>query len=316
MVERGQETMVAAPESSRREERAKRILDVATTLILRWGYAKTTLNDIASEAGVGKGTLYLHWKSREELFEALITREKIEMAEEIRVQMEQDPQGATLHGILKYSALALLKRPLLKALLLRDTDMLGKLAHDEKGTAAYMEQISGFVTYLQLLREQGLVRTDLSLQLQVYTFSAIFTGFFLVARFLPAEFLLSDELLAEMMAETARRTLEPGGPSSSNAFQAASQAFSDFMDRAVANAQEQSDHTQEFTAHLSTKRGPGRVRGRKGGRPKKLQTDERITLAQRLYTDTDKSIEEICATLGISRASLYRYMKERPERES
>src|SRR5947209_15600406 len=118
-------------EVSRREARAQRILDAAAALILRWGYSKTTLDDVARQAGVAKGTLYLHWNTREELFAALIQREKLALAEDFKQRIAADPEGATLHGLLKHSALALLERPLLKAVLLRDMDVLGKLAHSE-----------------------------------------------------------------------------------------------------------------------------------------------------------------------------------------
>ena len=53
-----------------------------------------------------------------------------------------------------------------------------------------------------------------------------------------------------------------------------------------------------------------RARGRTGGRPRKLKTNSKVALARRLFADKNNSIEEICSTLGISRASLYRYVKE------
>jgi DNA invertase Pin-like site-specific DNA recombinase len=54
-----------------------------------------------------------------------------------------------------------------------------------------------------------------------------------------------------------------------------------------------------------------RARGRKGGRPKAkaLNTPKKITLAQSLYNDKNNTIDEICKTLNISRATLYRYIK-------
>ena len=54
-----------------------------------------------------------------------------------------------------------------------------------------------------------------------------------------------------------------------------------------------------------------RARGRKGGRPKAkaLNTPKEITLAQSLYNDKNNTIDEICKTLNISRATLYRYIK-------
>jgi DNA invertase Pin-like site-specific DNA recombinase len=53
-----------------------------------------------------------------------------------------------------------------------------------------------------------------------------------------------------------------------------------------------------------------RARGRVGGRPRKLKTNGKVALARSLFADKSHSIEEICTTLGISRATLYRYVKE------
>ena len=48
-----------------------------------------------------------------------------------------------------------------------------------------------------------------------------------------------------------------------------------------------------------------RARGRKGGRPKSL-TGKKTAMAQALYNDKNNTIDEICKTLNISRATLYR----------
>ena len=239
MVNQSQGASIRQREVSRRQARAQRILDAAAALILRWGYNKTTLDDISRQAGVAKGTIYLHWKTREELFAALTKREKLEMAEDLKQRIEHDPEGATLRGILKNSALALMKRPLLKALFLRDMEVIGKLAHSEHSSAASAERLAGFKTYLELLREHDLVRTDLSLRAQVYMFSAIFAGFFLVAPLVPDEFTLSDEELAELMAETVHCTLESGRSVPSDDLQTVSHAFMQYLNRAIAVAQEQ-----------------------------------------------------------------------------
>src|SRR5690349_5864556 len=54
-----------------------------------------------------------------------------------------------------------------------------------------------------------------------------------------------------------------------------------------------------------------RARGRLGGRSRAaaLNTPKKIALAQSLYNDTNNTIEDICKTLHISRATLYRYVK-------
>jgi len=53
-----------------------------------------------------------------------------------------------------------------------------------------------------------------------------------------------------------------------------------------------------------------KVRGRVGGRPRKLKTNGKVALARQMFADQSHSIPEICAALGISRATLYRYVKE------
>ena len=54
-----------------------------------------------------------------------------------------------------------------------------------------------------------------------------------------------------------------------------------------------------------------RARGRMGGRPKasSLNTDKKVTLVQALYEDKNNSITDICTTVGVSRSTLYRYLK-------
>lgn len=51
-----------------------------------------------------------------------------------------------------------------------------------------------------------------------------------------------------------------------------------------------------------------RARGRKGGRPKKLSTDK-AKLAIQLYKGKQHSIKQICELVGVSKPTLYKYLK-------
>src|SRR5918996_880441 len=69
----------------------------------------------------------------------------------------------------------------------------------------------------------------------------------------------------------------------------------------------------EFERDLIRKRtqaglAAARARGRVGGRPKALTDPKKIELAQALYADGRHDVATICRTLGISRATLYRYV--------
>jgi DNA invertase Pin-like site-specific DNA recombinase len=55
-----------------------------------------------------------------------------------------------------------------------------------------------------------------------------------------------------------------------------------------------------------------RARGRLGGLPRKLAAATQLELARTLYDGGQTDIATICQTLGISRATLYRYLKAHP----
>ncbi len=61
-----------------------RILDAAERLLGRFGYRKMTVDDIAAEAGIGKGTVYLSFPSKEEVVLSTVDRivERVCMAME------------------------------------------------------------------------------------------------------------------------------------------------------------------------------------------------------------------------------------------
>lgn len=61
------------------------ILDAAERLFVRYGYKKTTVDEIAQEAHIGKGTVYLHFESKEDVGICWLRR----LHEAIFVDLEQ-----------------------------------------------------------------------------------------------------------------------------------------------------------------------------------------------------------------------------------
>lgn len=56
----------------RKDARPQELLDAALDLFVERGYAATRLEDVARRAGVSKGTLYLYYENKEELFKAVV----------------------------------------------------------------------------------------------------------------------------------------------------------------------------------------------------------------------------------------------------
>ena len=73
-----------------REDIRDLILDAADRLLARYGYNKMTMEDLAREVGVGKGTIYLHFNSKEEVALSRIDR----VIERLKVELERVAQGA------------------------------------------------------------------------------------------------------------------------------------------------------------------------------------------------------------------------------
>ena len=56
----------------RREARPAEIIAAALSLFVERGFAQTRLDDVAGRAGVSKGTVYLYFATKEELFKAVV----------------------------------------------------------------------------------------------------------------------------------------------------------------------------------------------------------------------------------------------------
>lgn len=56
------------------EERRNEILDVAERLFCTKGFDRTSTNDILNEIGIARGTLYYHFKSKEDILDGMIER--------------------------------------------------------------------------------------------------------------------------------------------------------------------------------------------------------------------------------------------------
>src|SRR5882672_7129741 len=69
------EVKAAPPASNLAERAAERrdaIVEAAMDEFIARGFAATRLDDVAKRAGVAKGTIYLHFKDKESMFEELI----------------------------------------------------------------------------------------------------------------------------------------------------------------------------------------------------------------------------------------------------
>jgi AcrR family transcriptional regulator len=191
--------------SGERAARADRILDVTAELLLRHGYKRVTIDDVATGAGIGKGTVYLHWRTREALFWAVLQRDTIRMLEPVVADLGREPGLAMPSRLMRTIFLAAMDHPLVLALLLPDSELLGNLAKD-RAVADAQQELAGNESYLVLLHDQGLLRPGLSPDAAGYILASVMRGFFNG----PDQPSVAER--ADLLAGVLARSLEPDAP--------------------------------------------------------------------------------------------------------
>lgn len=217
----------------KQKERTNRILDAALELVQRWGYRKTTLDDIARQAGVTKGTIYQHWKTREALFEALLQREYLSFMLDFRERIANDPSSALLSSLIRHLVFLVITHPLLKAMLQRDTEMLGDLIRTSTGQQLIPARLEVSQVYLEQLRAKGLLRTNVSIDTQMKMMTAICMGFFLIDQVVPPDRRFSPDEMVEGLVETIQRTFEPEEAPSPEVIEEATRTFLQLFDQFI-----------------------------------------------------------------------------------
>lgn len=204
-----------------RDQRADRILDSARDLLLRWGYRRVTIDEVAAHAGVGKGTIYLHWRSREAVFHAVSAREAAAMTRAIIDAIGHDPAEVALHRYLRRLFVEAMNRPVLRALYTRDADTLDKFLAAANHQRLEETKLGVNRDYLRVLAVEGLLRSDLRPNDLDYALPTIVFGFFAAEPFLPQALQLTQEQKADQLADTVRRAFEPPGSPTTTALQSA-----------------------------------------------------------------------------------------------
>ena len=126
-------------------DKREAILRAAITVFARCGYFNSKVADIAREAGVADGTVYLYFKSKEDILHSIFDRsvdEALGAAKE-RVEQLSDPRE-------KLRQIAHMHLERLGA----DRDLAVVFQVELRGSTKFMEEFSaaGFAEYLRLLR--------------------------------------------------------------------------------------------------------------------------------------------------------------------
>ncbi len=147
------------------DDKRECILKAAVRAFSRMGFRKTSIDEVAAEAGVGKGTIYLAVSSKDELFLSAVEREvRGFLASGRQVLGAFDDAVELLAGLVQAELREVHKRPLVRQLLVGQT--LATVPQSE----VEVDRLQGLardnlVSALARLRDAAVLREDLEPEL-------------------------------------------------------------------------------------------------------------------------------------------------------
>jgi AcrR family transcriptional regulator len=198
------------------EEREERILDAAANLIRHYGYDKTTVSDIAREAGISKGAIYLHFDSKEALFEALLLREMMAYSQHWLELIEEDPQGGTMAGVYKNILYALNSNPFMSAIFKKDRRVIGSYIHKpnnlfQTGGASMRHE------FLKMMQDVGAIRQDIDTKVYAHIMNILAFGLVSMDEVVNSDEIPPLDALIEAIGDIMDKALTPENGADSEA---------------------------------------------------------------------------------------------------
>ena len=143
-------------------------------LLLRHGYNKLTMSDVADAVGLNRRLVYLLFPSKDALVEALLRRELNIYADIWNHYQDRDPLGGTVASVYRGLLAALKQLPLMAAMYTRDEQTFGKyLSRPGNFFAAWPPDPGPTREYLQAMQEVGAVRQDINTRAMAFILDAL-----------------------------------------------------------------------------------------------------------------------------------------------
>ncbi len=154
--------------------RQQAILDVTAELLLRHGYNKVTMSDVADAAGLNRRLVYLLFPSKDALIKALLLRELNTYVEVWDRYLDRDPLGGTMASVYRGLLATLEQLPLMAAIYTKDEPVFGRyLSRPGNFFASWPPDPGPTREVLQAMQAIGVVRQDINLRAVAFILDAL-----------------------------------------------------------------------------------------------------------------------------------------------
>jgi len=198
------------------DDRETRVLTAAAELFTRFGYDKTTVDEVAREAGLSKGSVYLAFDSKQRLFEGVLLTQLRVFSTQWLEAVEAHPRGGTLGAMYEAMLRAMDATPFMGMIFRQDPLLLGRYVRQPDNF--FREYAAGQPARHEViaqLQAVGAVRDDVDAKVVAHIINMIAMGLVSVHEAVPAtDIPPTDELLGGIATFMDRAfTPEDGGNS-------------------------------------------------------------------------------------------------------
>jgi len=191
------------------EVRRQRILHATTLLVSHYGYDKTTVSDIAKNAGVSKGAIYLHFKSKDDILEALLIDAMYNFSRSWFEAVETDPEGGRISRMYLNMLTVLDDHPFMAIIMRKDPGILGNYLK-QPGNFFETQQNTGMRhEFITLMQEAGAVRKDLDPAVTAHIMDIFSYGLIVIQDFKPEKDIPTTDAVIRGIADMMEMALTP-----------------------------------------------------------------------------------------------------------
>ncbi len=160
--------MSLTPVEEKKQAQRQAIMDVAREYFARFGYRRAVIDDIVGEVGIAKGTFYLYFKSKDQLFFELIHQLHHELLAKFEEVFGQEMTAEEkLRVIIEMSFQAFEDYPLMARIIADDPEfrIVTKLMEQPSVQQEMQEAIKNLQGLLKTGIDNGELRDDLDLEI-------------------------------------------------------------------------------------------------------------------------------------------------------
>ncbi len=190
-------------------EREKLIFEATERLLGKFGYDKTTVADIAREAGISKGAIYLHFKSKDELVEKLLIHAMLGFSANWFQAIEDDPKGGLIGNMYLNMLKVIDQTPLMAVIMRQDGAILGNYLKKKDNFFVKNQRQGMRHEFVALMQAAGAIRQDLDPKVVAHIMDMISFGMVTIAEFVPTEQIPPTDEVIKGIADFMHRALTP-----------------------------------------------------------------------------------------------------------